>query len=943
MQIRFLPPQRIPIFILLILGIFFIILPTPTTAQNTKTVRWLQFISDTINADNGELMDIKIRIDNRLVHKINATIKVTADEELELVSKNTDQITVAPKEDFFVSFRVLVPQKTVAQDGLRLLFELKDSTGLLLESRYLYVNINSTKNITMFMIQPNLMIRERNERMAIPVRVHNRGNTTEQLTLVTSFPFLVDASSLLSKTYTINPFVDTILTIEKIVSKQMILLNQFNVNISAIYENGDIAGLGTVLVQSLRNSKSYTENTPDDYYYNAPYNHSIELGVQYLLTPYESYTARGGSDLFINKTKINYNFDAQFWKKNYSDPYLRNTYLQIEHNNAGLILGNINRSYDINLTGRGAAVFLKDTALGSYYELGVMDESYNLLGKSNYSGIENNKAAWANFAINKKSWAFSSVLIQEANKLEDSKYSVSSNEFKLIRKNFKASAIADLSYTNTYTTNASLFAGAGGLSMNGQWGAFTINSENFISSPYYPGIKRGTRNFSERISFTNKNLTWWGSYSNYNYEPKYLDLSGTSSTSFVTNKAELGLSGNFTEDLGFAFSPVYYHEINRYAGGGSSLNADILSLGGSFQINYFNNEKRQYVYVNSEVGVYKAPLTGYTDYTTHFKTSATLKYGFFSLNVYAQWGAFYAGDILSEYYQTSGATRVINISPLLEAGFFRRKLTLQAGVTYTQNNFSGDGWQATGRADYSFAHNYKMYVSFMNYRYAFNNYYFTDARIGLIRDLPVTKITTNRKTLTVFLYQDINNNNQYDKGDSIAAGFQAAVNKDIFVSGAGGKIFYKGLPDGIYTVSAPSMEGWYAPEQVVRFNGKNTIAIALHRTCILFGDITYAEQSAIVHDVEKKKNNISVYATSGDGRSFYTKTDDNGRFVLYLPPGEYDVEIKEQDRPEMIECGNCRQFMKLENSVINQVHFVFSVKERVIKLQKFISPSLEKP
>jgi hypothetical protein len=942
---RLLPttPLQAPFFFILFLGMLFFISIPQVRAQNINTHKWLSFPSDAISADNGELMDIRVRIDNWFSQKMNVSIKITADEELELVSKSTEKITIVPQQGFFVSFRVLVPQRTIAQDRLRLLFELKDSSGQLIESRYLYVNINATKNITMFMIEPNLVIRERNEKMLIPIRIHNRGNTTEELTIVTNFPFLEEAGALFTKTFTIHPFADTIINVERVVSKQMLQLNQFNVSISAVYENGDIAGLGSVVVQSLRSSKSYTENMPNDYYYDAPYNHSIEVGVQYLLTPYESYTAKGGSDLFFNNTKITYNFDAQFWKKTYSDPYLRNTYLQFEHNNIGLIVGSVTRNYDINLTGRGAAAYVRDTAHGSYYEVGAMDESYNLVGKSNYSGIENNKSAWANFAIKKTSWSFASVLIQQTNNLEDSRYSVSSNEFKWIRKKFKASAIADISYTKTNTSNNSIFAGAGGFSMNGEWGKVAISSENFISSPYYPGLKRGTRNFSERISLTNKKLSLWGSYSNYNYEPKYLDLSGLSSTTFTTNKAELGLSGKFSEDFAFSVSPVYYHETNSYATGASSLNAEIKSLGSAFQLNYFNNARRQYLYINSEAGIYQAPLTGHTDNTPHFKTSATVKYDFFSLNVYAQWGAFYAGDILSEHYQSGGATRIINITPLVEAGFFKKRLMVLAGVTYTENNFSGDGWQVTGRADYGFARNYKMYVSFMKYRYDINDYEFTDARIGLIRDLPVTKITTNQKTMTVFIYKDINNNNEYDKGDSVASGFQAEVNKNIFVSGDNGKIFYKGLPDGIYSVSAPSMEGWYAPEQEIRFSGKSTIAIALHRTSVLVGEIVYEEQTAIVYDVEKKKNNISVYATSVDGRYFYTQTGDNGRFFLYLPPGEYDIEIKDEDRPEQIECSNCKQFVRVQSGVVNKVQFIFSVKERVVKLQKFISPSLEKP
>jgi hypothetical protein len=925
---------------------FLLLFVTVLHAQVQSNEHFLKITNEKLTADNGELISLDISIQNPLKTILSGKIRVTVEEGLELVSRNEVGVEIKSGESRFSSFKILVPKKTKAIDSLRLHFELLDLSGIHLEEKTVYLNINTTKNIVLYVLQKSVQMRQNETVLKIPVRIQNRGNTDQTISLIAKFPSKAENNSYIADAYQIKAFLDTIIDIQKPINKQMLALGTFDINITCLYEDGDIAGMGSVYIQSLRNKKSFNDNDQLGYVESNALGHEFDMSGQFLFTPYETYQIRGGSNIHFDKNNSNlaYSVDAQFYKQPNIEPYIRNTFLTYEKNNNNLTIGNIMRNYDLNLYGRGISVSIDDTARKKFFEVGWMDESYNLLGKSNYAYYENGKAIWGNINLKKKEWWLKSVVINETNPVYDEKNFIQTNELDFqINKHLLVKTIIDGAYTGTITNSETAISGAGGLNLEGDWGKLRFNSENFITSPYYPGIKRGSKIFNDRLTFSGDKVTYWIWYSNYKYDPEYLSNKSFGSSNFSTSKVELGISGILTDKINYSISPNYYSELSSYPTAlTSSLVTDIKSIGSGFRVTYLNNEKKVFFYLNGDPGIYESKLLDAGQTTFHFKINSALKLGAFNLSVFGQLGEFYSGEVLSRYYQKTGYTKTLNITPYFQKKFFENKLDLQAGLTYTFSNISSKGIQITGRAELNINAKDRIYASVMNSQYDYYNYSLTDFRLGIIKSVPQTFVRSGRKNLTVFIYKDVNNNQQYDSQDSIAQEYLVYVNKESFISEKNGKIYYKKVPIGEYSILVPSYKGWHANETPLKLTENTTLEIPLHRSCIVRGNIIYAEHTLTTFEVAKIRELITIQATSKSGKVYYTKSDETGHFVFYIPPGDYDFEITAMDLPDKVACSNSRQAMTINLEKVNTLVFNFAIKEQEIKLQKFVSPSVIK-
>src|SRR5690606_38009291 len=87
-----------------------------------------------------------------------------------------------------------------------------------------------------------------------------------------------------------------------------------------------------------------------------------------------------------------------------------------------------------------------------------------------------------------------------------------------------------------------------GNKLSGVFGKYSVSSNNFFSSGYYPGTRRGMIQLNERVSRSFNKLNTWVSYSYYHYNPKYLSqhfyYSQNASNSQVEGGTYFPLSNN---------------------------------------------------------------------------------------------------------------------------------------------------------------------------------------------------------------------------------------------------------------------------------------------------------------------------------------------------------------------------------------------------------------
>jgi hypothetical protein len=61
-----------------------------------------------------------------------------------------------------------------------------------------------------------------------------------------------------------------------------------------------------------------------------------------------------------------------------------------------------------------------------------------------------------------------------------------------------------------------------------------------------------------------------------------------------------------------------------------------------------------------------------------------------------------------------------------------------------------------------------------------------------------------------------------------------------------------------------------------------------------------------------------------------------------MPAGKYVISIQKENLPPEIECINNNQKIEVSPDVVNPVNLQLKVKERKIKTQKFVSPSISR-
>jgi hypothetical protein len=906
--------------------------------------RYMKLSRTAIDVDNGQLIGIDVQIINRNKDMLKTRLTITPDEELDLVSKQDDAIAIQAGKSYFHSAKIHVPFRTKAQEGLRVLFELKDSAGRLLERQQVDVSVNESRNVDFYVLEQTLQIKYVKDVVVLPVRLHNTGNTDEVIRLINKVPVLPEDKRYTMQEFFIPAFTDTILELSRETTRLGYNLGNFQATLTATYADGDIVGIGVIDVQNLRDNKRFHTEQSFRYLQNYENENMLELNGQYLFTQYESYQMVGGSSLYFNKALVKYNVDAQFWKDPNVPTYVRNTYADIQGARLGLLLGNLNRNFDVVLSGRGVAVSLQNKSKENRWEVGWMDENNNLAG-ANDDLFTTGKATWLANTIKKKTWSGNNTLIFERNTIlaeEDAVLStaISWQANKHLRLNLQGGG----SYSRSMVSDSSSWGGSGSALIQGKWNNIGFSSDNQYNSEYYPGIRRGVSNFIQRFYWTPGKFSYGINYSYYQSRPQYITPGNSSVTHTFDEKIELNFGGQLATNTSFVFMPNYYREQNNYLNiSVPHLQAEIKSYDAGLQLNYSNNQRKRFLFIFSEMGTYHAPLVNGDKYKFHTKISGSVKFDWLNISVYKQLGEFYAGDVANRFFQRADYSNILNVTPTLLHNFFKRKLEVEAGFTYTQSNLGTTGTQLTGRIEYTMNNHDKMYVSLRSYQYQDYVETTTDFRVGYRKSLSIVRIATGRKRISVFVFQDMNNNGVFDpQTDVVAEGVVVSINKELLITNRSGNVIYKGLPKGMYTVMVPSVRGWYGAERQVDVNEHSTIEIALHKNSILSGRIEYREPTGYIYDVAEQKDQLIVKATAENGASYTTKTTEDGSFIFYVPPGKYDVSILSGELSDKIECFDCLQPVTLKEGGAATVVFRMAVKEKQVKLQKFVSPNIKK-
>jgi len=919
-----------------------LLLNTRLSAQEHHGLPVLSLSAKEVNVKGKELITLTLKIVNPGSITLKASLKINADKGLHLISRDSLYTAISAGDSLFVPVKLYASGSLVAGGDYKVSFSLYQENNKV-EQQICQIKILENRQVNMVALLNSIILTGVGDSIRIPLRISNPGNTRQKIHLISRFPSRLQGDGFHNSIQLIIPaFKDTTIYINKKITRDLLQFDVFKVNVTGLYLNGDQFAQCLIDIQNLKTER-YNQLPSADNTYTGLYNNSLSLSAQNFGSNFSAYMMAGGGAVDLPSGRIGYNIDATLYRNDPNRPYLRNTYLSYETHNMGISAGNITRNFDMNLNGRGVAAFIADTSKDNRYEAGYIDNSANLIGPGYYT-YDSGKSGWFGFEHNGQRLSIRNSALYNKDPFMQANNLLFGNEISWAAgKKVKIGVTLSGGTTSSFEHQEQIKTGVlAGFNIDANIGDLYLNSSNLKSSDYYPGIRRGSDIFMERISYNADRLNIWAAYNYFRFAPKNFNSYINFTSEYGSVRSEIGISKTF-DKFSISLSPVHIMEHGTYF---LSLNDIVSGKMESWRLlsllTYNNPLKQQSIYFNIETG--KASNSLLNSSVPQFKVSGNLHYGIFNLNTSFQHGAVYISETLNNFNGQSGTYKNLSITPTMQHFFLKKRLRAEAGLSYNDVSTSGKNWLITGRTEYQLSAKTQVFASLARSQYNFNQfrYDYNNLQFGLVQKIPNARVGTKENTLEVFLYKDENQDRAYNGGDAVARGQIVYINGVAFISDKEGRVVYKNLPDGEYRISVGNQAQWYAPEQRILLNKKKVkTEVALYKTGTLKGVVNYS-YNEYSYEVEKNKGGIVILATDENGFTSTVKTTDNGQFVFYLPTGSYTVKIAEGELPDEITCTNNDQRFTISQDNPQGLIFDLLLKTRKIESKKFISKSLKK-
>jgi hypothetical protein len=643
---------------------------------------------------------------------------------------------------------------------------------------------------------------------------------------------------------------------------------------------------------------------------------------------------------------LNFSLNASQYTQYNNRPLVTNTYIDYELKNIGITAGSISESLETFVNGRGIKVYAKNEEETKRVELAIVDKKYNLLGDQYSSAVDNGYTAYAKTLFRNHTGAlYTSNLLYDRSPNEGSENLILMNQLQFQLKN-NAQIGFDLGggMTRLFDDPSSAYKPsiALGNTFSGTLGKYSFNSNNFYSSSYYPGIRRGVLQLNERLSRNFKKVNAWAAYSFYNYDPKFLALRlNNSSSNFSNSRIEGGASFSLTNYLNLSLSMNKISEKGQWVIPSviEEQNLKMSSIRFTEALSWRSKNNLHSVYLSSENGFSKLPITGKTE--LDLRASASWAFGAFNLNTYFQQGSFSVFEAMSNAFQGEEKVYRFSISPGVRKNFLENKLKIQLNMNYNRDSYTGQNWMYSGMTEYAFTRSISAFVNsyFYTYKTAYYNSSSSAAQAGISYSLPDGRNVNPQKKgkIEVFMFYDNNTNGIFDEGDLPAEGQIVLLGGVSFISQGNGTIEYKRVPYGSYTLRVLS-QNWHAKvSPQVLLNTRNLkINIPLQKTGKITGRFYYYYDERTSMEVSEKHGGLRLKISGKNDFTSQALTSANGEFILFLPIGEYELSVDESSLPKNVYTEFKPMKIKvLERKPVEIPKIELKVKQRVIEVKRF--------
>lgn len=891
---------------------------------------------------NGQVINHIIKATNNTNDTLRGVIKINS--EAGIISRPERKVLLLPGDSLFVSYKLTV--ETWMRAGRRAVsYDFVNDDGIKLANKEIFKEVEE-KSILFLMADPTpVMVVHPIDSVHVQVTVSNNGNTVEKVTMVFNVPNLRGAHTFTEQCDILVPGESKRFLFSFVPSDNLLASSQFPVYVTGMKgSEKTLFGNKTISVQNVHCSGRYIDTPP--YNSTIPGITATENAISLSYKQYNSSLnmiqvhGRGHLNLPAGYLQLQGNinkYNAQ------STPLVTNTSLMYKLYENEFIIGNISEQTELPMFGRGAKAMFSDRNSNKRLIIGAIDQNFNLLGSqpwfSNYYSIYLQSELGAN---NHNKGAKISYIYQK-NPYESAYFHVAGMELRSgIGQNWNIFLKGYGTIGKYSMKSGNRFSGAAEFFYRGRITRdFTLNGEGYFSDAYFPGNRKGTASFSQgaNIKLSNE-LHLSGSVSYSKIKPK--------SYGHSYNYQSENSYGNITMSLPAhkrLSSLIYYQHQGEsnpsrvlspmVPAGSKNLQMKSHRLG--WQWGWQSRDIAYSLLGTLDGGFFKNPLGDDMQYQT--RATISYSYQWLDLNATYQNGAYY----LYEYMMSRGLNeRFRRFTASASANKkLSNKLFLSAGINYSKDKYQGGVPSAHININYIPKSNINLFLNSYWYRYAYGAHGRGDifnAQVGVTFKLGGTQPMSGRKSrVAARIFYDINANGKFDDDEKTAGKYLLNIGEKVFISDEEGKVSYSLVPYGKYCIKPFETGRWFFDPKEVIVNGSRTVIdIPLKESGSLQGGVKYLSDKQYDDFIPRYEGLMFTIMNSSGSVIQNVVTDNKGKFLTFLPVGEYTIILDQNTLAEHTYCEKPTQLFRVEAGETTRIPlFRIEIKKRKVNIKRF--------
>jgi hypothetical protein len=851
----------------------------------------------------------------------------------QLVTNLPAEMTIPAGDSGVVTATVYVPRSVAADKNYSLIWRLPNGN-----TDSISVSVKPVSRVSIQLVEPSVYLRNGKNEADVDVRCSNTGNTAQLITLTVADPQQGSQKEQQLASVLINSFTDSILHFRIRIPGALMANTKNELRITGKL-NGNIIATLPVMVYNVASRRSYGSDVMVDNSFYGP-GHTFGLYSRMMGTDYHYLNALAGGQVdFSEDNKLVYQADARYYTST-KTAMLTNTYVNYNTRQWDFSAGSIFRSFEMMLSGRGAAVGFKPND-GQMIEVGYVNGDYNMLGSFGDSFYHPTDAFFLHSSFKLSDFATAGAqFIYQRDPLsrKDDALGGGSVNWHTEENKHTIDAGAYTSYTTTgpYEKDGK----------NGRGYAGTLNyvysskrwqglSMNYYSTPLYAGIQKGVLNLDEKVMYSpGPGRNFFARYNQYRAKPEYISpIFNGYYIHYFLRTMEVGMTKTLSDRWQMGLKPYYYEEETEYNFGTGQLSPTLRAARISGDIRY-QGKNGQSFWMNIDAGAGSGNIDLYKNFFA-FRVFAGVNYGHFLLNAFIQNGPYVAGE-MTQYSLRGKKYQLVSVSPGYTGRLLHNRLffqvfdyiVYQSGIDRVSNNVSANlVYQVKPKLAIEAGYN-RLQNGFGQQLNGFD--------IGIKKHIGGNKIVNARGigTLNLFLFEDANGNYRMDAGEQPARGVMVRINQEVFITGPDGKVSFRDMPNGRARVSILPSGGYYASDSLIWVNGKTDRQIPLHRMGVIQGRVVL-DKELMSYNTDESVAAIGVTARDPAGKRFVAHTNEFGNFVLYVPSNTYMIAVDAGSLPEKYQYVEAPRQVVLTNDKPVDVGLHVQVQKRPVKVTRF--------